>query len=88
MIEDLRADLGIKDLPFIACTIGEMRDSADMQKKMNLILLDLPNRTKNTACVDARELKTNIGDKVHFDTAAQDEMGRRFAKEFLSLTGE
>ena len=88
MIEDLRADLGIKDLPFIACTIGEMRDSADMQKKMNLILLDLPNRTKNTACVDAREFKTNIGDKVHFDTAAQDEMGRRFAKEFLSLTGE
>ena len=88
MIEDLRADLGIKDLPFIACTIGEMRDSAEMQKKMNLILLDLPNRTKNTACVDARELKTDIGDKVHFDTAAQEEMGRRFAQEFLKLTGE
>lgn len=88
MIEDLRSNLGIKDLPFIACTIGEMRASADMQKKMNLILLDLPNRTGNTACVDARELKTHIGDSVHFDTAAQDEMGRRFAKEFLKLTGE
>lgn len=88
MIEDLRSDLGIKDLPFIACTIGEMRASADMQKKMNLILLDLPNKTKNSACVDARELKTHIGDSVHFDTAAQEEMGRRFAKEILKIAGE
>ena len=88
MIENLRTDLGIKDLPFIACTIGEMREPAVMQKQMNLILLDLPNQTKNSACVDARELKTHIGDNVHFDTAAQKEMGRRFAKELLRIVGK
>ena len=85
MIHDLRADLGVENLPVIACTIGEMRDPASMQKKMNLILLDLPNKTPNTGCVDARELKTHIGDYVHFDTAAQQEMGRRFAKEYLKI---
>ena len=85
MVNDLRADLGIKDLPFIACTIGEMRRPAEMQKQMNLILLDLPNQLANTGCVDARELKTHIGDNVHFDTAAQNEMGRRFAREFFRI---
>lgn len=88
MIEDLRADLGLKDLPFVACTIGEMRASAVMQKRMNEILLDLPNHTNNTGCVDARDLKTHIGDSVHFDTAAQEQIGQRFAREFLRIIGE
>jgi hypothetical protein len=88
MIEDLRVDLEIDDLPFIACTIGEMREPADMQKKMNLILLDLPKRTQHTSCVDARDLKTHIGDRVHFDTAAQQEMGRRFAQQLLRIVGK
>ena len=85
MIGDLRSDLDIKDLPFVACTIGEMREQAEMQEKMNLILLDLPNQTPNTACVDARDLKSHIGDQVHFDTTAQEEMGRRFARELIKL---
>lgn len=85
MIKDLRTDLDIDDLPFIACTIGEMRGESTLQKKINLVLLDLPNQVNHTGCVDARELKTHIGDQVHFDTAAQEEMGRRFAREYLQL---
>jgi hypothetical protein len=30
-------------------------------------------------------VKTHIGDKVHFDTAAQNEIGRRFAAKMLEM---
>ena len=49
------------------------------------ILLALPKSVPHTACVDARDLKTHIGDSVHFDTAAQNEIGKRFAAEAAKL---
>jgi hypothetical protein len=88
LVDDLRADLGEPELPFIACTIGEMRDDdgAANRRKMNELLLSLPAKRPHTACVDARDLKTHIGDHVHFDTAAQEEIGRRYAAKFQGLT--
>ncbi|MEQ1859227.1 MAG: sialate O-acetylesterase [Chthoniobacteraceae bacterium] len=87
LIDDLRADLALPELPFIACTIGEMGDAAKLAGKaaMNQFLLALPVRRPHTACVDARDLKTHIGDNVHFDTAAQNEIGKRFAEKFAAL---
>jgi hypothetical protein len=87
LVDDLRADLGEPELPFIACTIGEMGDSTKLadKAKMNQILLDLPSKRPHTACVDARDLKTHIGDNVHFDTAAQNEIGKRFASKYSEL---
>lgn len=89
MIEAMRADLGLPDLPFVACTIGEMQPEPKLNdlKAMNEILLALPKSVPHTACVDARELKTNIGDNVHFDTAAQTKIGKRFAAKLTELTG-
>jgi hypothetical protein len=68
-------------------TIGEMGDAARLADKtaMNQLLLTLPAKRAHTACVDARDLKTNIGDNVHFDTAAQTEIGRRFAAKLNEL---
>ncbi|MCB1278130.1 sialate O-acetylesterase [Prosthecobacter sp.] len=88
LVDDLRADLSEPDLPFIACTIGEMGDPEKLGGKaaMNKILLDLPSKRPHTACVDARDLKTHIGDNVHFDTAAQNEIGKRFAAKYSELT--
>ncbi|MEM7602735.1 MAG: sialate O-acetylesterase [Verrucomicrobiota bacterium] len=90
VVDRLRADFSQPDLPFIACTIGEMNEDTDEVKRsvMNLLLLDLPNQRANTACVDARDLTGHIGDKVHFDTASQEEMGRRFAAELLKLEAQ
>lgn len=85
LVDQLRADLDEPNLPFIACTIGELRPGG-RQPEMNRLLLALPTQRPMTACVDARDLKTHIGDHVHFDTAAQEEIGRRFAAEFLRLT--
>jgi hypothetical protein len=88
MIEALRADLTLPDLPFIACTIGEMKPEPLLTnlKAMNEIQLALPKSVPHTACVDARDLKTHIGDAVHFDTAAQKEIGKRFAAKLLEMT--
>ncbi len=88
LIDDLRADFALPQLPFIACTIGEMRPDEDGRRNadMNRLLLSLPEKRPGTACVDARDLKTSIGDQVHFDTAAQNEIGGRFAAKYFALT--
>jgi hypothetical protein len=90
LVDDLRSDLGQPDLPFIACTIGEMGEGSKLadQIAMNQLLLALPEKRPNTACVDARDLKTHIGDRVHFDTAAQIEIGKRFAAKLMSLNAK
>ncbi|WP_461783666.1 sialate O-acetylesterase [Prosthecobacter sp.] len=87
MIEALRTDLALPELPFIACTIGEMKPEPQLTnlKAMNEIQLALPKSVPNTACVDARDLKTHIGDAVHFDTAAQNEIGKRFAAKAIQI---
>jgi hypothetical protein len=90
LIDDLRTDLAQPELHFIACTIGEMGNASKLADKaaMNQILLGLPSKRSSTACVDARDLKTHIGDNVHFDTAAQNEIGRRFAVRLAELLGK
>lgn len=87
MIASLRSDLALPELPFIACTVGEMKPEPQLAnlKAMNEILLALPKNVPQTACIDARDLKTSIGDQVHFDTAAQNEIGKRFAAKLIEL---
>ncbi len=87
MIEAFRTDLAQPDLAFIACTIGEMQPGPRLSdlKAMNDIQLALPKTVPHTACVDARDLKTHIGDNVHFDTAAQNEIGKRFAAKLAEM---
>lgn len=87
MIEDLRQDLDLPELPFIACTIGELRDdSKQARAAINRALLELPDRVAHTACVDSRSFAADIGDHVHFDTSTQEEHGRRFATKYLEMT--
>lgn len=87
LVDRLRKDLDDPDLPFLAATIGEIRPDTPESRRseINRILLDLPNHRERTACVDARDLKEHIGDTVHYDTASQEEIGRRFARLFLSM---
>jgi hypothetical protein len=88
LIDDLRTDLALPQLPFIACTIGEMRpdEAGRRNADMNRLLLSLPEKKSAAACVDARDLKSHLGDQVHFDTAAQNEIGRRMAAKYFALT--
>jgi hypothetical protein len=86
MIGDLRADLQSPGLPFIACTIGEMKKpDAEARAAINRILLDLPKRVPRAGCIDSRAFAKSIGDAVHFDTPTQDRHGRLYAEQFLKL---
>ncbi len=86
LIADLRADTGVADLPFIVCTIGELKpESKEARAAINAILLDLPNQVPTTACVDSREFAADIGDKVHFDTVTQEKHGKLFAEKYSTL---
>ena len=86
LIKDLRADTGVSSLPFIACTIGELKvESKEARAAINAILLDLPKQVPHAACVDSRKFAADIGDRVHFDTATQSKHGVLFATKYLSL---
>ncbi|MFT5465904.1 MAG: hypothetical protein ACI8UO_001000 [Verrucomicrobiales bacterium] len=43
MIEDLRIDLEIDDLPFLVSAITELRGDVEQRKAISEILVDLPN---------------------------------------------
>ncbi len=89
LIDNLRADLDSPELPFVACTIGEMKEKrVEQLKEINAILLDIESLRPHAACVDSREFANHIGDGVHFDTATQEEHGRRYAAKYLELTRE
>ncbi len=87
LIDDLRSDLDMPNLPFIACTIGEMRPDGEGRRnsEMNKLLLSLPAKRPYTACVDARDLKGHIGDNVHFDTNSQNQIGQRYAEKYFQM---
>lgn len=91
LVDRYRSDLDDPDLPFIACTIGSFIAESEkakrfpFSKEINDILLRLPEKRKNTACVDARDLKGHIGDALHYNTESQIEIGKRFAKSYRTL---
>ena len=90
LVQSLRADLNEPELPFIACTIGTFIDSTKYPyvKEINNSLLTLPEREAFTACVDARDLKGHIGDRMHYNTESQIIIGQRYASGLLSLFNE
>lgn len=88
VVDTLRADLNLPELPFIACTIGsfiEGKAAYPHVKEINAILLDLPKQRPQTACVDARDLTGSIGDNLHYNTGSQVAIGPRYAEKYLSL---
>lgn len=90
LVQRLRADLNEPELPFVACTIGTFikpKGKYLYVEQINADLLALPGKLPFTACVDARDLKDgHIGDYMHYNTAAQDVIGARFARKFQTFT--
>lgn len=88
VVDNLRTDLNLPELPFIACTIGsfiEGRAAYPHVREINAVLLDLPKQRPQTACVDARDLPGSIGDNLHYNTESQMAIGPRYAEKHLSL---
>jgi hypothetical protein len=82
MIAQLRADLDSQDVPVIVGETGHFRaDGA----AINDVLARLPDFVPHCAFVSAEGL-ADQGDKLHFDSPAFRELGRRYAKAWLDLS--
>lgn len=82
MIAQLRADLGANEVPLVIGEIGRFHASG---KEVNAVLTKLPGRVPLCVCVSAEGLGDQ-GDKVHFDTPAYREFGRRYAQAWTALS--
>ena len=88
VVDTLRADLALPELPFIACTIGSFiatKAAYPRTKEINNDLRALPEHRPHTTCVDAHDLKGNIGDNLHYNTESQLAIGRRYAEKLFAL---
>lgn len=81
MITQLRADLGAPDVPVIVGETGRFHTDAE---EINSVLATLPSHVAHCAFVSSEGL-TDRGDGLHFDTASQHELGRRYAAAWLVL---
>lgn len=89
MIRDLRADLGVKNLPFVAGQLGVFLNTRKTKnvpeaKIVDAAIAKLPEHIPHTAFVSSAGLK-HKGDQLHFDSASQRELGRRFAEAMQKL---
>jgi hypothetical protein len=78
-VTDIRNDLGIGNLPFIA---GELPYPGCCASH-NTLIQQLPSVISNAHVVTAEGL--NIHDQYHWDSAGVREMGRRYANKMLTL---
>lgn len=80
LVNRLRTDLQVPNLPFVAGEIGYFNKTDFINKEINR----LPNEVPNTAVVSANGL-VDKGDQLHFSTAAARELGKRYAVAMKEL---
>ncbi len=79
-IEQLRKDLSMPAVPFVAGEIGYF-NKAD---HINAVIRELPEKVPHSAVVSAEGL-TDKGDHLHFDTSSARELGKRYARVMRQL---
>jgi hypothetical protein len=89
MIVALRKELDAPDVPFVAGELGQYlitrTNNPNMfAKQLNEIFQNLPSRLPLTGCASSDGLKDK-GDGLHFDSASQRELGKRYARQMLEL---
>ena len=76
LISDLRNDLGIKNLPFVAGQVHEL-------PPINNQIAQLPETVPFTAFASSEGLQ--VMDRWHFDAPSMQKLGERYAKEMLKV---
>lgn len=89
LVVRLRRELGAPNMPFIAGQMGRFDGAPwdEHRTRVDRAQRELPQTVARTGYVSAEGLKDK-GDKVHFDSAAYRELGRRYAEAFLKLSRE
>jgi hypothetical protein len=87
LVKRLRELVKAPDVPFIAGQMGVFDGVpwTPEKKVVDQAHRDLPKEVPHTAFVTAKGLN-HKGDKVHFDSAAYRELGKRYAAAFLKMT--
>ena len=80
LIESLRTELELPDLPFVA---GQLSEDKVARKGFNIMILTLPTLVSNTGVATTEG--TNTIDSTHFNSASQRLLGERYAAEMLKL---
>jgi hypothetical protein len=89
MVQDIRADLDSPNLPFVAGQIGEFLydrgpEHTPYARVVNEAIAKLPEKIPAAGCAPSRGLKEK-GDVLHFDSASQRELGRRYAAAMFQV---
>ncbi len=87
LVKRLRELVKAPEVPFIAGQMGVFEGVpwTPEKKVVDQAQRDLPKQVPHTAFVTAEGLN-HKGDKVHFDSAAYRELGKRYAAAFLQMT--
>jgi len=81
----LRKDTGAKKTPIILATLGDFyADKNPVANRINKIITELPGKLQNVYYVSSAGLG-HKGDEVHFSTAAQRALGKRYAEKYLEI---
>jgi hypothetical protein len=80
LIQSLRIDLGIPDLPFVA---GQLSEDKPERHAFNEMILTLPSLVSHTGIITTEG--TTTMEKTHFNSASQRLLGERYAVEMLKL---
>jgi hypothetical protein len=86
LVEDLKTDLELGDLPFLA---GELLHSGGCAGH-NTLVHELPNVVKNAHVISADRLEVDPADtawNLHFGHDAQVELGKRYAEAMIRALG-
>lgn len=84
MVWDLRSDLGLPQLYFVAGELGTWRESS---REINDLIRRIPQQLANSSVVSADGLTPLNGDSTdpHFDNPSQQLLGVRYAEEVLRV---
>lgn len=80
LVQNLRDDFALPQLPFVFAQIGDWRSSATA---FNRMIVRQPETIHHTACVQTAGLTPF--DNAHFDSVSQRELGRRYARAINRL---
>ncbi len=82
LVDDLRADTGQKDLPFIA---GELGRYATWTSNFNTNIIPGANTAIPNCSVASSEGLLDLGDKVHFSGFSCEILGCRYLMEYMKM---
>lgn len=82
LLQNFRTAIGDPQLPVLMGELGAYSQNPEQWKKINQLIWAHAAKDLFTAVISTQDLQ-HKGDKIHFDSAGQRAMGRRFAEAYL-----